>query len=82
MNVLQISVSLFRKHKKVSGLFLDISDNWNKIETLQDIIRFVMDLCVSGLIVEQGDYLLLHETLRFFEMVSPIKYVITKYFRL
>jgi tRNA A58 N-methylase Trm61 len=72
MNVLQISVSLFRKHKKVSGLFLDISDNWNKIETLQDIIRFVTDLCVSGLIVEQGDYLLLHETLRFFEMVRSI----------
>ncbi|GFG41066.1 hypothetical protein Cfor_04542 [Coptotermes formosanus] len=68
-----ISVSLFRKHKKVSGLFLDISDNWNKIETLQDIIRFVMDLCVSGLIVEQGDYLLLHETLRFFEMATHLE---------
>jgi hypothetical protein len=70
VDVLQVSVNVFRKRKKISVLFLDISDEWNGIETLQDIIRFVTDLCVSGLIVEQGDYLLLHETLRFFEMVS------------
>lgn len=69
MDVLQVSVVLFRKHEKISALFLVTSDEWNEIETLQDIIRFVTDLCVSGLIVEQGDYLLLHETLRFFEMV-------------
>ena len=70
MDVLQVSVALFRKHKKISVLFLDTSDEWNETETLQDIIRFVTELCVSGLIVEQGDYLLLHETLRFFEMVT------------
>ena len=75
MVVLQVSVNLFRKHKKISVLFLDTNDEWNEIETLQDIIRFVTDLCVSGLIVEQGDYLLLHETLRFFEMVRSIKYL-------
>lgn len=75
MDVLQVSANLFRKRKKISVLFLDTSDEWNEIETLQDIIRFVTDLCVSGLIVEQGDYLLLHETLRFFEMVRAIKYL-------
>lgn len=75
MDVLQVSVGLFRQHKKLSVLFLNISDEWNEIETVQDIIRFVTDLCVSGLIVEQGDYLLLHETLRFFEMVRSIKYL-------
>jgi centromere protein I len=65
-----VSSGLFRKHKEISGLFLDTSVEWNEIETLQDIIRFVTDLCVSGLIVEQGNYLLLHETLRFFEMAT------------
>lgn len=75
MDVLQVSSGLFRKHKEISGLFLDTSVEWNEIETLQDIIRFVTDLCVSGLIVEQGNYLLLHETLRFFEMVRSIKYL-------
>jgi hypothetical protein len=69
IDVLQVCVNMFRKQNKISALFLDISDEWNGIETLQYIIRFVRDLCVSGLIVEQGDYLLLHECLRFFEMV-------------
>jgi hypothetical protein len=81
MDVLQVSVGLFRKHKKISVLFLDTIDEWNEIETLQDIVRFVADLCVSGLILEQGDYLLLHECLRFFEMVRSIKYM-TEYFNL
>jgi hypothetical protein len=78
INVFQISVSLFRKYKKISGLFLGISEDWNEIETLKDIIRFITDLCVSGLIVEEGDYLLLHETLRFYEMVRLIKYLMTE----
>jgi uncharacterized protein YrrD len=60
---------MFRKHKEISGLFLEITDEGNEIETVQHIIQFITDLCVSGLIMEQGDYLLLHEALRFFEMV-------------
>jgi hypothetical protein len=74
MNVLQISVCLFRKEKEICGLFLEIRDEWSETETLQHIIKFVTDLCVSGLTVEQGDYLLLHEALRFFEMVRTLKY--------
>jgi hypothetical protein len=70
IDVLQVSVNMSRKQKKVSALFLGIIDEWNGTETLPDIIRFVADVCVSGLVVEQGDYLLLHETLWFFEMVS------------
>lgn len=74
MNVLQISVCMFRKEKQISGLFLEIRDEGSEIETLQHIIKFITDLCISGLTVEQGDYLLLHEALRFFEMVRSLKY--------
>jgi hypothetical protein len=77
MNVSQISVSLFRKQKEMSGLFLEIKDEWCEIETVQHIIKFISDLCVSGLTVEQGDYLLLHEALKFFEMVRTLKYKVT-----
>lgn len=80
MNVSQISVCLFRKHNKICGLFLEITDEWNEIETLQHIIQFITDLCVYGLTVEQGDYLLLHEALRFFEMVRTLKYRMTESF--
>lgn len=81
-NVLQISVCLFRKEREISGLFLEITDEWSELETLQHIIKFVTDLCVAGLTVEQGNYLLLHEALRFFEMVRTLKYEITDYFHL
>lgn len=80
--VLQISVCLFRKEKEISGLFLEIRDEWSELETLQHIIKFVTDLCVAGLTVEQGNYLLLHEALRFFEMVRTLKYEMTDYFHL
>lgn len=75
MFVSQVSVFLFRKHREISGLFLEIGDEWNEIETVENIIKFIIDLCVCGLIVEQGDYMLLHEALRFFEMVRTLKYM-------
>lgn len=81
-NVLQICICLFRKEKEISGLFLEIRDEWSELETLQHVIKFVTDLCVAGLTVEQGSYLLLHEALRFFEMVRTLKYELTDYFHL
>jgi hypothetical protein len=77
---LQISVCLFRKHKEMPGLFLEIRDEWNEIETVQCIIKFITDLCVCGITVEQGDYMLLHESLRFFEMVRTVKCKMTMSF--
>jgi hypothetical protein len=82
MNVLQISVCLFRKEKEMSGLFLEMKDEWSELETLQHIIKFVANLCVAGLTVEQGSYLLLHEALRFFEMVRTLKYEMPDNFHL
>lgn len=68
-----ISVCLFRKEKEISGLFLEMKDEWSELETLQQIIKFVTDLCVAGLTVEQGNYLLLDEALRFFEMATYLE---------
>jgi hypothetical protein len=56
------------------GLFLETKDECNGAETLQHVTTFIADLCVSGLTAEQGHYLILHEALRFFEMVRTLKY--------
>ncbi|XP_069684258.1 centromere protein I-like isoform X2 [Periplaneta americana] len=67
-----ICVILNRRREELPNLFLDYSDSieCSTTETLQNIIQFISDLCSCGLTLEQGNYILFHESLKFFEMIS------------